>query len=307
MNDTQTDKYHDANGRPLAPPAPEPSQTSKETLQAWQRATLARAAARQERRATYKELGPLHNPPAKQKAERREQLADALGVDPSTATQAKATINAAFPPATPPQAGEPEQPPAEKSPRWTATGEHRHNQAVAAHNRACTAADRAMAEQAVKETLARPAPPTPVDPPPAAPDPSAETTASADRAARRRAASLKAAATVRARREAAEFEQHFQAKVSALVEIAQDRYHRAEAIAAEEQAIKAANPGIHTPRELLAYARASNVEPDLYRLAHIARQSQQPSQWSPVFRREVVQDLNRIITSKTPKPKGTQK
>jgi len=352
MLNNLADKWHDEQGRPLPPAAPEPSKTSRETLQAWQRATLARAAARQERRAAYKELGPLHAQPAKTKADRRAQLGTALGVANQPEPETRQSINTAFPLTPPASAAATEQPPAApigaaKSPnqrpaaaqtappavepdtyeidskgpnhispevrarhanpkRWTAIGEHRHNQLVAAHDQACAAADRAMAEQAVKATLARHATLTPVDPPPTQPDPSAETTASADRAVRRRAASLKSAATVRARRQQREHD----AEVNRLMEKSLDRIGerviREQEAANQEAATKAANPDVHTPRELLAYARASNVEPDLYRLAHIARQSQQPSQWSPAFRRAVVNDLNQIIISRTTTPKRTQ-
>jgi hypothetical protein len=286
---TLADQYHDEHGRPLAPPAPEPSKTSRETLEAWQRATLTRAAARQERRADHKELGPLHAQGTKTKADRRAQLSAALGVANQPEPETRQSINAAFSPAPP--AREPEQPPAAPI-----SAANPPNQRTAAHE---------TAPPAVEPELG---------PPP--PDPSIATERRManikavedrkdDRSAARRAASLKSAATVRARRAAAEAEKALQNKVNELVVIAQDRWHHAEAIAAEEAAIKAANPGIHTPRELLAYARTCGLELDLYRLAHIARQSHQPAQWSPEFRQNVVTDLHTILAA-CPK-KGTTK
>jgi len=295
---SNADKYHDPNGRPLPPAAPEPSKTSKETLQAWQRATLARAAERQERRAAYKELGPLHAQQAKTKADRRAQLGAALGVANQPEPETRDSINAAFSPAPPRPAGELEQPPAAPA---APIGEAKST------NQRTTAAE-----------IALPALAPELGPPP--PDPTAETErrmanikavedrkAADPRAAARRAASLKSAATVRARRLDAEVEKNVQARLNAIAELVVATKHREEEIAAQEAACKAANPGIHTPRELVAYARASGLEQDLYRLAHIARPSQQPAQWSPVFRRDVVQDLNHIITSKTTNAKGPQK
>ncbi len=284
------DKYHDERGRPLAPPVPETSQMSRGALEAWQRATLARATARQEARADTKELGPLHAQPSTEKAKRRAILSTSLGAPPAPVTAApagaqpddpdeiRAAINAAFdlPPPVPVPAGEPEQPTAE--------------------------------------------PTAPVYPPPA-PDPTAETERRmanlkaaeeriAARAAKRRASSLKSAATVRARRAQREQDAEVDKMMAKSLDRIGERVLREQAIADDDAAQAEADPGIPTYRSILTTARDAgpDAEAELYRLAHLARATRKPADWPAALRSALATSLTSFISSrKTPKPKGPQK
>jgi len=296
MNDTQTDKYHDAHGRPLPPAAPEPSKTSRETLQAWQCATLARAADRQERRAAYKELGPLHAQPSTVKTQRREQLAAALGVQTDTAAEAKATINAAFPLALPPPAGEPEQPPA--APIGAANSPNQ----------------RTVAQETPQPALA-----PELGPPP--PDPTAETERrmanikaseerTSARSAARRAASLKSAATVRARRAKSEHDAEVNRMTEKPLDRIGERIIREQAAANADTAQAEADPGIPTYRSILGTARDAgpDAEAELYRLAHLARATRKPADWPAALRSSLAASLMTYIANrKPPTPKGPRK
>jgi len=314
---TLADKYHDEHGRPIVP---EPSQTSSGTLEAWQRSTLARATARQEARADAHELGPLHAQPSKEKTKRHATLGAALGAPPPPVAAAlggaepddpdeiRAAINQAFALPPPRPAGEPEQPAAAESPRWSAIGEHRHNELVAAHDRACAGADRAEAQQAVKETLAKYATPTPADPPVRMSDAEIKALAEAEKSANRREGARKAAATVRARREQREHETAVNELMEKSLDRIGERVIREEKSAALEATILAADPGILTPTRLLALARDNNAEADLYRIAHLARVPRQPAQWPAEFRRVATDEINRIVSTRNAKTqKGPKK
>jgi len=280
MTTTLADAYHDEHGRPLAPAAPEPSQTSRATLEAWQRATLKRAAERQEERAARKELGPLHAQPAKTNPQRRATLAASLGASPP-------------PPSLP--AAEPEQPPAEPE------------------------APISAAKSANQRTAASETSPPALGPPPPDPTAETERRMAnikaseertAARAAGRRATSLKSAATVRARRQKAESETAFNDKVAGLITIAQERFHAKEAEAAADRAQADADPGIPTYRSILTTARTAgpDAEAELYRLAHLSRAPRKPADWPAALRSSLATSLTTFIANrKTPKPKGPQK
>jgi hypothetical protein len=216
------DRYHDEHGRPLA--VPEPSKTSAHSLEKWQRATLQRAAERQEARAQRRELGPL-----------------------------LAKTAPALPTAAP--AGRPEQPPV---------------------------ANLGVAQDEAKTT--------------------------ATKSKTRSEAARKAAATVRARREQAKTEEFVEAKLSAAIDRAQERWRRAEARKANDAAEAIANPGIPTAATLIDLARNHNAEADLYRIAQTNRASHRPSQWSPAQRQTIADQFNALISSRqTSKTKGNPK
>ena len=290
--------------------------------------------------ATRRIQGARPTPHPASQAESRataEQLADALGVDQPTTAEAKASHQRGIPPrraagrraraATrrddPDRRGQIDKP-AHRGSRNRTAGtraqadtQHAqmvrelrplHAEQVAAHDRACTAADRATAEQAVTETLARYATPTPVDPPPTQPDPSPETTASAERSARRRAASLKAAATVRARREAAEFEKHFQDKVNHLVvEIARTATTARKRSPPRRKRSKQPTPASTRPAsysptpEHRTSSRISTASHTSHARASSPRSGRR---FSGATSSRI---STSIITSKTTNPKGTQK
>jgi len=277
MTNSLADKYHDAQGRPLAPPVPESSQTSKGALQGWQRSTLARATARQAARADARELGPLHANLANGLSAAPPPVAAALGgAEADDPDEISAAINAAFALPPPRPAGEPEQPPAEPTapvdppPAPNPTDE----------------TERRMANvKAAEERIAA-------------------------RSARRRAASLKSAATVRARREQREHDAEANARTEKALDRIGERVLREQATAAADAAQAEADPGIPTYRSILATARNAgpDAEAELYRLAHLARATSKPADWPAALRSSIANGLtNFIATRKTPKPKGTQK
>jgi len=331
MNDL-ADKYHDATGRPIPQPAApkkSPRIVEPKILEPWQERLRDQAAE-------MKAAG-VPNTPQDQAAYWRDKEIKAKGIaslkqaaagDPASddaiaaaapryrrfideEEEAKTHANRPPPPLPEPidQTVANAAWRAQIGQRETAAREARTAQYE--RDRQTTATDLVDAEEAVAETLAKYATPSTIDPPPAPaatpiPPQSPEEGAKSER---RREGARKAAATVRARRKDAEIKKLVDIRVGAAVEQAQDTYHRQEADAAEEAAPKAANPGIHTPRELLAYARCSNIEPELYRLAHLARESHKPSLWSVEFRGNVVPKLNTLITIRNnakPKKAGTQ-
>jgi len=304
---TLADKYHDEQGRPLAPPTPEPSQTSRAALESWQRATLARAKARQERRADHKELGPLHSQPSAAKAKRRAILSTSLGVPPAPVATAlggaeqddpdeiRRAIDAAFALPPPRPAGEPEQSPA--APIGAANSPNQ----------------RTAAQETPQPALAPELGPPPPDPTEVTERRMANIKASeertAARAADRRAASLKSAATVRAQRAQREHDAEVNRPMEKSLDRIGERVIREQNTAAADLAQAQADPGIPTYRSILTTARTAgpDAEAELYRLAHVARAGK-PAEWPASIRSSLDNDLKTFIaTRKTHKPKGPQK
>jgi len=324
------DKYHDASGRPLQP-LTDTSQTSRAALANWQRSTLDRAKAREERRA------PAAVPPALPHA-------DQAGAQPDNPNEIRDAINAAFALPPPRPAGDVEQPPAagpvptmeELRKRNARRWRHDHQttppplvpatepeqptapDADGADPPAEPADQNGAAKSPNQRTAAAQTPPPALGPP--APDPTAETERrmanvkaaeerTAARSAGRRAASLKSAATVRARREAREHEAELNKLMEKSLDRIGERVIREQATAAEDAAQAEADPGIPTYRSILGTARGAgpDAEAELYRLAHIARATK-PADWPAALRSSLATSLMTYIGNrKTPTQKGTRK